>query len=49
MKTTKFFYLIMKGENLPIDEIEDKTDIIFTKRNIHLLDKIGISLKLSFC
>lgn len=130
MDTTKFFYLIMKGENLPVDEIEDKiglkgekyrkgeyivkkyrtekkifqsinrwiyiayaddnikasqflydqlkilykkrtiiqdyakknnvffdlriysedkTDIIFTKRNIHLLDKIGISLKLSFC
>ena len=130
MQTTKFFYLVIQGEDLPIDEIEDKiglqgekyrkgeyivkkystekkifqnvnrwiyvasindnrrasqflyeqlkivynkrqivqeyakkynvclefriyaenkTDIIFTKRNIHLLDKIGVSLKLSFC
>ena len=24
MDTTKFFYLIMKGENLPVDEIENK-------------------------
>ena len=130
MKTTKFFYLVMKGDDLQLDEIEDRiglqgekyrkgdcivkkyktekkifqltnrwiyvvyandnikasqflynqlkalyqkrtiiqdyakkynvffdlriysedmTDIIFTKRNIHLLDKIGVSLKLSFC